>query len=230
MIFFKIYDIIYIQSKERNDIRPTAYEFETAKVLVEALVEYGLVDNLQQYVVEDWYRECGLRDADYYMSGGATKLCITHDDLCDWVIKVGYNKNVKHDYAKREYEIYCEAIENGLGEYFPMMAYLGEFGGCCFYLQELADCCEEQITSNWYENLIALNDETGEYEYYVNNDMVWDLVYDLCDYERLNLLFGDSMLNKFFEDRHIGDFHEGNFGYIGDRCVIIDFAGWREMD
>jgi hypothetical protein len=28
-------------------------------------------------------------------------------------------------------------------------------------------------------------------------------------------------------DNHIGDLHEGNFGYIGDRMVIVDFSGWR---
>ena len=208
---------------------PTHKEIENAAMIVEALVEYGLVDNLQQYVATEWYEESHLYDAGYSMSGGATKLCIFHDSLYDWVIKVGYTK-MKYDYAEKEFQIYNEAVGAGLEEYFPKMFYLGTFGGRPFYLQELADCCEEEITSNWYERLCDINEETGEYEYYVNNDMLWDLVYDLCDYERLDLLFGSCTLAKFFDDRHIGDFHEGNFGYIGDRCVIVDFAGWRERD
>lgn len=30
-------------------------------------------------------------------------------------------------------------------------------------------------------------------------------------------------------DNRVGDLHEGNFGYIGDRMVIVDFSGVARM-
>jgi hypothetical protein len=203
------------------------YERGIAIVLVEALVEYGLNEHLQQYGefgAENWFYEMGLREAGFCMSGGATKICIQHDDLCGWVIKVGYTKGVKFDYAAKEYENYCKAVECGFEEYFPETVFLGEFGDRAFYVQELADCDEYAVTSDWYERLRDDYEEDGE-EY--DAECLWDEINDMDDDQKAFLSFHNNALCNFLWKNRITDLHEGNFGYIRGCLVIVDFSGYQ---
>lgn len=204
----------------------TDYEREVAITLVEALCEYGLTENLAQHgkhSVREWFYDNNLRDADFWASGGATKVCIGHNDLCGWVIKVGYTENVKKDYASYEYNVYCMAEEAGLAHYFPETIYLGEFYGRPFYVQQEADCDEDQVTSDWYERLRDQYDEDGE-EY--DLDGLWDELDCMETEDKARLCFGDEELCNFLWKHEIGDLHEGNFGYIRGCLVIVDFSGY----
>ena len=205
----------------------TDYEREVAICLVEALCEYGLTDHLAQYgehSTENWFFNNNLEALGFGAAGGASKVCIWHDDLCSWVIKVGYTEKVAIDYATREYEVYCAAEEAGLGYYFPKTEFLGEFYGCAFYVQEYAECDENQVSSDWFERLKDFYDEDGkEYDY----DSIWDTIDCMDDWEKVELCFHNEKLCNFLMDNRVGDFHEGNFGYIGGCMVIVDFSGWR---
>lgn len=205
----------------------TNYEHEVATTLVEALVEYGLTDNLAQcgeHGTENWFCEKCMEQFGFSAFGGASKACILHDDLPNWVIKVGYIEKVKLDYAKLEYENYCLAEQAGLGYYFPKTIYLGDFNGRPFYLQEMAECDENQVSSDWYERLRDQYEEAGQ-EY--DNDTLWCTIDCMDDDEKAYLCFHDPKLVDFLTDHRIGDLHEGNFGYIDGRMVIVDFSGWR---
>lgn len=205
----------------------TNYEYEVATTLVEALVEYGLTDHLAQYGehgTENWFCEECMDQFGFSAFGGASKVCILHDDLPNWVIKVGYTEKVKLDYAKLEYENYCFAEEAGLGYYFPKTVYLGDFNGRPFYVQEMAECDENQVSSDWYERLRVCYERAGQ-EY--DNDSLWCAIDCMDDDEKAYLCFHDPKLVDFLSDHRIGDLHEGNFGYIGGRMVIVDFSGWR---
>ena len=200
---------------------------EIAITIVNALVEYGLTDNLAQYgehSTESWFWDNNLMNAQFRMSSGVTKICISHPDLADWVIKVGYTQGVKHDYATIEYNNYRKAEEAGFARYFPETILLGEFGGRAFYIQAECDCDEEQVTSDWYERLRDGYDEDGE-EY--DCDLLWDEVYDLDDDEKAFLMFQNRALCHFLWENEIGDLHEGNFGYYKGCAVIIDFSGFK---
>ena len=202
-------------------------EREIAISIVEALVEYGINDHLAQYgkrCIEDWFDNMELGRWGFGASAGATKSCIWHRDLDNWVIKVGHTENVTKNYAKVEYENYCAAEEAGFGYYFPETVFLGEFGGQCFYVQQYAECCEDEVTSEWYDRLRDQCEEDGE-EY--DCDSLWNMVYDLADEEKAMLMFHDPALCEFLSDYRIGDLHEGNFGYIGGKCVIVDFSGFH---
>ena len=204
----------------------TDYEREVAITLVKALCEYGLTENLAQYGehgTENWFYDNSLRHAGFWASSGATKVCIGHDDLCGWVIKVGYTECVKKDYAAYEYEVYCAAVETGLARYFPETIYLGEFYGRPFYAQREADCDEDQVTSDWYERLRDQYDEEGaEYDL----DCLWDEIDCMETEDKARLCFGDEALCNFLCEYKVGDLHEGNFGYIRGCLVIVDFAGY----
>lgn len=204
----------------------TDYEREVAITLVEALCEYGLTENLAQYGkrgTENWFWDNGLFKMGFWASGGATKVCIGHDDLRDWVIKVGYTENVKKDYATIEYNVYCAAEEEGFTCYFPETIYLGNFYGRAFYVQREAECDEAQVSSDWYERLRDQYDEDGE-EY--DLDGLWDELDCMETEDKARLCFGDEELCNFLWKHEIGDLHAGNFGYIRGCLVIVDFSGY----
>ena len=204
----------------------TDYEREVAITMVEALCEYGLTENLAQYgehCTEEWFYFNQLGKCGFWASGGATKVCITHSDLINWVIKVGYTENVKRDYATVEYNVYCAAKEAGFTQYLPETIYLGEFCGRAFYVQQRADCNEDQVSSDWYERLRDKYDEDGE-EY--DPDCLWDEIDQMDDDERAMLMFGDGKFSRFLWEHEVGDLHEGNFGYIQGCVVLVDFSGY----
>lgn len=207
----------------------TLVEREIATCMAEALVDYGICNHLfvsssDAKNLGEWYAENNLFEMGFCFSAGMTKVCITHTDLQDWVIKVGFVEHLAMDYAKREYEVYCLAEEAGLSYYFPETIYLGEFGGVPFYAQKMAECQEDAISADWYERLAERYDYYGE-EY--TDSEIWDVIYDMDDCEKVMLCFGDEDLADFLMENHIGDLHEGNFGYIGDHLVIVDFSGYR---
>ena len=204
----------------------TSYEREVASALIEALVDYGMIGYLEscgERGLRNWYEDNGLVYAGYSMSSGCTKVCIMHDDLVDWVIKVGFVDG-KLDYAALEYENYCLAEEAGLSLYFPETVYIGDFGGRAFYAQRMCECDEDQISSEWFECLRDQYEQCGE-EY--DNDSIWNEVDALDDIEKVDLFFGNEELIAFLDERRINDLHEGNFGYRGGRKVIIDFSGFK---
>lgn len=205
----------------------TDYEREVAITLVKALCEYGLTENLAQYGehgAENWFCNNELGRMGFWARGGATKVCITHSDLINWVIKVGYTENVKKDYAAYEYNVYCAAEEAGLAQYFPKTIYLGEFCGRSFYVQQRADCNEDQVTFDWYDRLRDQYDEEGaEYD----PDCLWDELDCMEVEDKARLCFGDEALCSFLWEHKVGDLHEGNFGYIRGCLVIIDMAGFE---
>jgi hypothetical protein len=205
----------------------TDYEREVATTLVEALCEYGLTENLEQYGergAENWFWNNELGPAGFWASGGATKVCIGHDDLCGWVIKVGYTRHVKKDYATYEYNVYCAAAEAGLARYFPETIYLGEFCGRAFYVQQKAECDEDAVSSDWYTRLRDQYDEDGaEYD----PDRLWDEIDDMDSLDKAMLVFGDEELCDFLSEHRVNDLHEANFGYIRGCMVIIDMAGFE---
>ena len=196
-------------------------ERETAIRLVNVLVEKGIGNARNGSSMEDlFFNE--LYKFGFHMSSGMTKACITHGDLEDWVIKVGFAGSLSKDYARVEYENYKAAVNCGLGWYFPFTEFLCEIDGMEFFIQESAECCEEAITSNWYDLISALYEESGRD---LEEIYIWDEVYELEDAEKIDLMFNDMALSSFLREHRIGDLHEGNFGFIGDRTVIIDFSG-----
>ena len=205
----------------------TVYEREIATTLVEALVEYGLTEYLAEYgehCTQHWFLNNKLNEMGFWVSSGASKVCIGHNDLCGWVIKVGYTEKVSCDYATVEYNVYRLAEEAGLAHYFPKTVYLGEFGGRAFYVQEYADCDEYAVSSDWYERLRDEYDEDGiEYD----SDTLWDTIDEMDTCEKALLCFHNQELCNFLIENEIGDLHEGNFGYINGYMVIVDFSGWH---
>ena len=205
------------------------YAIKMANVLVKA----GLNENRTSYgesSFHTWFNEKSFGSYGFEYYNGVSKVCLFHDALENYVIKFGFSDIAsQRDYCMIEYQNYQLAKENGFAAYFPYTDFLGNFDGVNFFIQERACCSEDDITSKWYENMREVmedyHDESEDEDEI--NSRVWDAVYDMDDIDRANLTFEDDSFLDFLMEYEIGDLHEGNFGYIDDRIVIIDFSGWK---
>lgn len=171
------------------------------------------------------FKSHNMEDCGFSFRTGCTKVCLFHSNYEDYVIKFSTDK---FDYCEKEYKNYWAAVYNKVDSYFPFTILLGSFNGIKFYIQERAVCNEAKISDIWYS--IIRNDyeswKDNESEDDIN-DNIWSMVDELDDETRLSYCFGeDTRLFDFIDEYCINDLHEGNFGYINGRLVIIDFSGY----
>ena len=219
-------------------MKPTEKELTTALNIVDILLKNNFLDAIisgDEDTFEEWCNNyCDIL-CDNNLEGhcGVSKVCITTEDLPDWVIKTGFISNDDgYDYCAIEADNYQSAIDAGLDEFFA-----ADYELCAitpsekyhfsrkvvFYIQQRADPDEEKVSLTCY-NYMSGSDECDEDEdEYVSYD----------DYDRLESLFADSYkrldkLFAFIKDWDINDLHTGNFGYTPKGLVkIIDYSGIR---
>ena len=190
------------------------------------LAEYILESNFFDYDnLWDWEQDWNDYVADNYgltVYSGCTKACFVSTDV-DWVIKV----NLCHDrdYCYDEAFNYQAAIDYGVEECFAACYFLDRIDGHDFYIQEMVDVDEETSENTCYDYAR----ETCEEEDPTDDD-VWDAYYDFDDYSRVNAIFRlaniKAKLIDFIYEYDIDDLHIGNFGYKGEKPVIIDYSGY----
>lgn len=181
----------------------------------------------------DAFHELDLYSRGFEYENGASKYCIMHDDFGDFVVKF---TTEKFDWCEREYTNYLAAVERGLGEFFPFTDFLGYYNGVSFFIQERADCDEDGVSSIWYSALREdyVTEEEDENEDIIS-EKIWDMIDELEDEQRAMYCFGNKIaLFDFLDEFCINDLHQGNFGYVDGKLVIIDFSGYgnvaRERD
>lgn len=161
--------------------------------------------------------------------GGMTKACLYHEVFGEYVAKF---RTVERDYCEKEYQNYLLAKDNGLEKYFPYTDFLGEFCNIKFFIQEKAICNDDYISDQLYKNMYESYVGEPDLEELVESGYLADVVSDMDDEERLNCLYGcdcDDLI-EFVNEYRINDLYEGNFGYIDNRLVIIDFSGFRGLE
>ena len=154
-----------------------------------------------------WANFYKLRRKGYDWYCGATKACIMHKDLPDWVLKVEIAKG-KKDYCYLEYNNYCLAKERGFDQYFAETIYLGEFWNTKWIMQRKADIECSRIIADW-----SARDTAARKIEQVNAK------------EFALIMFGDQEFVDFLGEIDALDLGLMNLGYIEDRLVIIDFTG-----
>lgn len=127
------------------------------------------------------------------------------------------------DYCATELEQYEFAVQNGFGEFFAAVEYIGKANGHPIYFQELADIyCSRGSNSS--------EDEVEEFEKSAESrESCW---LDLDSYWRCDVLkyYGKEKYCDFMNylaDTNIEDLHDGNIGYIQSRPVLVDYSGWN---
>jgi len=198
-------------------------DFERALNFVEHLVELGLLDAIREtpgFYPYGWLKKHDNLFDTYYFADGSCKGVFCFPGI-DWVIKFDYDK--KHSYCGRELENYIAAKEAGLARYFPETLALRDYGHIHFILQERCDCGEDEVQDIMFDSLKRRYTEWGDE---VNDDDIWDEVYDIETHTALTCMFDDPELEDFVDERHINDLHTANFGKIDDHYVILDFSGY----
>lgn len=197
------------------------HERDIAMDAIELFMQHGFMEAFSNSngTMWDWSQNCGLDGLQY--TDGATKCVFFWDELTDWVIKCRLPSE-KLDYCSREYDNYRAAVEQGFEYYFAAVEYLCEVNGITFYAQSRVEC-DEDVDSCLCEKLMCSYEESGTP---YNEDLVWDEIEAMDSYERMILLYNNTLLANFVSARRINDLHCGNFGTAGDHYVMIDFSGF----
>lgn len=179
---------------------------------------------------------------DMQYSYGASRLAIWDEDYCDYVVKIALNEGYEK-YCKHEVEVYEAAIKEGLADSFawcicyadPIYDEEGKYKTPGIYIMEYVACNEECNTDavweygyNQYCSERGLDSSSYDYadEY---NEWSYDGVDEDLTLEYVESKMSDEqrrLFNVFMMKWWISDIHTCNIGYIGNRIVILDYAGW----
>lgn len=204
-----------------------------------------VLDDIANY--RDWlcqFRD-SLLDAGYHINSGACRAVIFHDDW-DYVIKFGKSDDQMYDedgntlgtmdYCANEEFLYREATKLGLADYFAECLFLGEFGEdqVKLYLMTRCECDADRVSSGSYEAAFRVYCEENGYDHEHASDDVYEEFSDYyCEddddiFEFAREQWGSivEQVKDFCYKMGINDTHCGNWGFISDRLVLIDYAGY----
>lgn len=150
---------------------------------------------------------------------GATKAVLIIDGE-PVVLKIGFS-NYKMNHAAREAEVYWEAVQANVEQYFAPCEKIGEIFGTEIFTMEMMDADEARVTSDVYSRC---SDSMSEEEI--------DEALDECEFiEDFFPFYYDEDLSDFFTflfTNDINDLHTANMGY--DDCgmiKLIDYSGYK---
>lgn len=197
-------------------------DMEQIKSFINLLVEAGMIADInnaeKRFQPYDWFRDNMPKRYDIYE--GACKGVIAFKDA-DYVIKFDYYG--EESYCKLEADNYADAVAAGLARYFAETHFVCEIDGVTFVIQEKCDCDGSMVYDSLGRYVRSTYErECSEY----TEDTIWDEVECLCEEGRAYEMFEDAPLANFICNHYINDLHQGNFGFIGDRLVMVDFSGF----
>ena len=198
-------------------------DMEQAMSFVNRLIGMGLVNDINdvdnRFDPWDWFytHKNDFTDSHFEIYYGACKGVIVFD-TADYVIKFDYYGS--DSYCEIEADNYKYAVEAGLAHYFAETRFLTKVDGVTFTIQEQCVCDEDNV----YNSLRNYVEETDCRD--LNEDDIWSEVDEICESGRVHYIFDDEALNSFISLHYINDLHQGNFGFVNGRLVIIDFSGF----
>ena len=173
---------------------------------------------------------------------GASRIAIWDEDYCDYVVKIALDEKYEK-FCQHEVEVYEAAIKAGLADTFAWcMCYAepqyndeGEYEVPGIYVMEYVDCNEDVNSDEiWKYGYSQYCKERGldssSYDYADDYDE-WNCEEDdglVLDYVESQMSDEQRRLfNVFMMKWWISDIHNQNIGHIGNRIVILDYAGWN---
>lgn len=125
------------------------------------------------------------------------------------------------DYCNDEVEIFKKAEAAGVGSFFARTDFYGySKDNHPIYVQERCEVFDNVDVDDMYEDL-SKEIKTSASE--VSSELPEEWIALAIKY------FGQELTDKFLafvEDERIDDLHYNNFGFIGDRPVLIDYSGY----
>lgn len=167
-----------------------------------------------------------------HVTMGMTKVCLLFEST-NFVIKWSPEGKNRHNEAFREYEIYNQAVKEGLEMFFPKTEILGTWDNIVVIIQDRVDFSFYQcpfIKLSYYKRIGRT----------VTDKIYYKATLTLRDNrdEPLNRtwvamaisLYGKKRVKAFghFVEMHqINDLHEANIGFKNNKPVILDFSGFH---
>lgn len=130
-------------------------------------------------------------------------------------------------YTEKEVKYYEDAVDEGLEDYFAEIHKGGNFDGVDYYVMEQVKCDEDRSSSEMYLAYCEKMDMDSEDEESV--DEYCDQSSEEILYTFIENVYGEKVadrINDFCIDHDINDIHNGNIGYLNDKPIIIDYAGY----
>lgn len=127
------------------------------------------------------------------------------------------------DYCNDEVEIFKKAEAAGVSSFFARTDFYGySKDNYPIYIQERCEVFGNVDVDDKYKNL---SKEVKTSASKVSSELPEEWIALAIEY------FGQELTDKFLafvEDEYIDDLHYDNFGFIGDRPVLIDYSGYND--
>lgn len=233
-----------ISTKEAFNILKSAVTAKGVEELKE-ITENNYNTALNLYRLKDYIA----RDK-YHCANGISKAVIIFED-CQEVLKIpfsGYeeeeddeeNENEVHfrfyefegawyadktdgwDYCRKEAYLSRESVAYGVEDCFAQERKIGEICGYPIYAQEKAVSLGKSGLKTTYsaEQVTSTRRLCDDNAYWCFNAQWLTAFIEYHGKEKLEAFY------NFIDDYDIGDLHDDNIGYIGDRPVIIDYSNY----
>lgn len=207
----------------------------------------------------EWRRDRGhevFEELDIWMSCGATRCCIGLNSDTEYVIKFQLDDEAC-DYCAREASISKDAEKCGFGDFFaksePLFDYTFTYNDedrkIKVYAMEWCHCSYDDVSDDSYNyhyskfcednNLDASSDDSrdlfsDEEERRACDDENSESNIGMIEYAKSTwgILDEDFLrdLIKFMRDWEINDLHAGNWGYKGNKLVMVDYGGYGDLE
>lgn len=188
-------------------------------------------------IFKDGY--CNDIHPDLHITFGETKAVLWEDSL-PYVIKIPFNYSIT-DYCELELVNYRNVVENSkkLADCFAWCDYLFDYYEVPIYIMEKVVVDEQEIESRAYNSAFNYslnrsgihNDNSPEYIEFCKKFS--SSYYRMTCHDQMQYLLDEewgpelgSAFEDYCEENSINDRHSGNFGYIGNHLVIIDYSGY----
>ncbi len=181
------------------------------------------------------------QDYGYWFANGATRLIIGDEDR-EFVIKFQpYEDSRDHDYCRFEYDTYKAAVAVGLDEYFCPIEFLFnyDFGDrvCGVYVMPYCSCDPQDIEDDSYNyqfKRFCSDNGYDEHDEDAMDEFNYDYDSDSCLIELALESWGRlgdyDCLCDFLRNWGCNDLHAGNWGYLENRLILVDYAGYGSRD
>lgn len=202
----------------------------TVEMLVDKVRETldFLFDNFTMKEIDEDTVQDVAEDNDLNLCWGATRLCFMHNE-CDKVVKVINFIETETDYSDIEVEMYNEAREKGIEDMFLPIHKCATY----YYNNDIEwGLYEQPIIKIVYSGLSMrrLDYFLDKWEY--TREVAAHIMSMNKDFEKmLYSCYGEEKLKAFRDlckKYYSYDFHNNNIGFVNDKPVILDYAGYND--
>jgi hypothetical protein len=177
--------------------------------------------------------EEALDESGYRVSCGMCRAVIYHDDW-DEVLKINFDKEDEIDYCANEVFIYEQAKLHGVDFAFAACEVVGTFFNTIVYAMERCECDADELSGASYSyqyKKYCEEEELDPSDPNVQDNFCCEEWDQGCMLDLAALDWGERAIQdvaSFFIKFGVNDCHCGNWGKLGGKLVVVDYAGYGD--